>query len=197
MSRGQRTSRIWIVLRAGLAIYAIIAAPFTLIWLLTGVALFLDWPSLVGVIAGVAILMLIGSVGTRIGAWLLLGDDPEYWQWRRDGFDPYFDNLPPPLNNDSWSVRLTGREELTTEWNPNEASYTDVNGLATLPCPSCQQQVKEPWIACFIEPGVACWHCGKTMRLCPGCANIVGEPVVGGFNQPQGVRCPFCEVVMQ
>lgn len=70
MSRGQRTSRIWIVVRTGLAIYVIIAVPFALIWLLTGVALFLDWPSLMGVIAGVAILMLIGCVGTRIGGWL-------------------------------------------------------------------------------------------------------------------------------
>lgn len=47
--------------------------------------------------------MVIGSIVKLLG-WIEFGDDPDYQKARASGWHPYFDLLPPEINNDSVAV---------------------------------------------------------------------------------------------
>lgn len=45
--------------------------------------------------------------------------NPNYWQWRRNGGDPYFDWLPWPANPDPWVNRMAIGVPPDFDWCPN------------------------------------------------------------------------------
>lgn len=81
----------------------------------------------------------------NVGMAILYGRSPEYRQYRRNGGNPYFDSLPPPINPDSEITRQTGLQE------PEYGSFVPPAHWR-FQCPRCGARVEHQ-----ID---VCWACG-------------------------------------
>jgi hypothetical protein len=134
-------------------------------------------------------------------------DNTEYQKFRSGGGHPYWDLLPPPVNNDSQAVRAGGMPEPQTEFTPPAEWHVQ--------CLTCGARNEDHGV---------CWNCGANLGAtptpaprfriqrtpkpsanrrvlnprttdCPGCGRSVREQEFGCFEN--GVRCPYCATVMQ
>jgi hypothetical protein len=132
-------------------------------------------------------MMVIGGIVKFFG-WVQFGDDPDYQRARASGWHPYFDLLPPGINNDSLAVRIGGIPEPQTEFVPPEDWLRQ--------CQRCgarnQSCSPECWHckATFIEPNTVVDDTLPRNMDCPCCGKFIVEKRYGDFDR--GVVCPFC-----
>ncbi|QDU96227.1 hypothetical protein [Lignipirellula cremea] len=104
-------------------VLAIILAPFAL-------------PVLAGFSIGVFLFWHGSRLFTNCFVWLL---DPEgYTALRQQGCDPFYGSLGSPLNNDTESVRIYGRDINSNCPECDEPVFLQTN--VTTICPACQSQ---------------------------------------------------------
>ena len=88
----------------------------------------------------------------RLVFWGLFGETEEYKTFRASGGDPWFDaGCPPPFNNDSEQVRMTGSDEPATQWL----------------CRRCGAEMADPHKSCR-ACGFGRWTCGACGALVTG-----------------------------
>lgn len=103
--------------------------------------------------------------GHRVMFSVLFGESEEYRQFRDNGGDPWFDfSCPPPFNNDSEEIRMTGSDEIATRWfcRNCEAEMPDPHS----PCPACEfgRWACGRCDALVTGPFDECSHCGAIPR---------------------------------
>ena len=128
----------------------------------------------------------VGSIVKFFG-WVEFGDDPDYQRARASGWHPYFDLLPPGINNDSLAVRVGGLPEPQTDFVPPEDWLRQ--------CQRCGARNQSG------SPG--CWHCKATfipnkvagLRIfdCSSCGKPLTELVPGTLES--GVSCCYCGTI--
>lgn len=97
-------------------------------------------------ISSVLAVLVFGGLAwliVHLGMVIFYGRNPEYHAYRRNGGDPYFDNLPRPFNTDSKSVRQTGLAEPNSNFTPPKSWQFQ--------CPRCGARVEHQ-----ID---VCWNC--------------------------------------
>ncbi len=181
MSGNRRTPKSTILGRFGI-LGASIGVTIFYIATAAGLAVTIG-PFLIGGLVGIGLLVLFVWGGTNLIALLFMGNDPEYRAWRREGGDPYFDNLPPPFNTDSNTQRDGGLAE------PEYEGFVPPDDWVHQ-CPKCGARWEH-------AVGV-CWNCnyGSDMAQCAGCGEFVKEPNPGDF-ETCGVICPHCSCVIR
>lgn len=112
MAKNYRTPRLWILTKLTLCVWVVLAG-FN--WLL-GEHLFEFWWTFVSI----GVWMLGISLIIQFLGFVLFGTNAEYQKARKRGWHPYWDQIPPPFNNDSYAVRLGGIPEPKTSFVPPE-----------------------------------------------------------------------------
>ena len=139
-----RTSRLNIFLRACVIVFLIYMLLASL-WNWAAETKF--WTPLEMAISAVLTVLFYGFfcwLFVNIGMAILYGRSPEYQRYRRNGGDPYFDSLPPPINPDSEITRQTGLPE------PDYVSFLPPANWR-YQCPRCGARVEHR-----ID---VCWNC--------------------------------------
>lgn len=119
-------------------------------------------PILIGVFSGVSLLVLFLWSGTRLISYLLLGDDPEYQEWRKHN-DPWFDTLPPPFRAPNTKAPYYCLRCGADMWELIGICSSCGYGEHEMVCFNCNITVSEPFDGAFKTCGV----------ICPGCKGIL------------------------
>ena len=127
------------------------------------------------------------SFAIQFMGFVLFGTEEEYQKGRRRGWHPYWDLLPPPINNDCTAVRLGGIPEPKTSFTPPEDW--------SLQCLRCGAR-NEDW-------ATQCWECKAEFIpgppptpeprycYCCFCNKKFYESKYGDLEK--GVYCPHCK----
>ena len=96
-----RTSRFVIVVRAVIIVFVIY---MMMAWAWNSITLSNTWTAWEMFVSAVLTVILFGGFAwlmTNLGMAVLFGRNSDYRQMRSNGFDPYFDSLPWPLNSNA------------------------------------------------------------------------------------------------
>lgn len=178
-----RTPRIWIVIKMTLCVWVFFAF-FN--WAISE-HLFEFWWTFVTIACWMwGISFIIQFLG-----FVLFGRNTEYKKARKKGWHPYWDQIPPPFNNDCYAVRLGGIPEPKTQFKP-PADWS-------LQCLRCGAR-NEDW-------ATQCWECKAALErppaetpnprhcYCPHCNKKFLETKYGDLDN--GVLCPFCHKLVR
>lgn len=138
-----RTSKFAIFVRAVAIVFVIY---MLLAWAWNSVTLSNTFTAVEMFISALLTVVLFGGFAwlmTNLGMAVLFGKNSEYKRMKNNGFDPYFDSIPWPLNSDSKITRETGIQEPNTNFVPPDDWRFQ--------CPSCGARVKQR-----ID---VCWNC--------------------------------------
>ena len=123
------------------------------VWYPTWMTIFLGCMAL-GIVPGFGIFFLVLAVVfgmmlifggiIKFFGWMLWGNEPNYQKLRAGGWHPYFDNLPPGINDDTLAVRAGGKPEPKTDFVPPPDWLFQ--------CDTCGARNR--------GDETHCWHCG-------------------------------------
>lgn len=137
-----RTSNFQILVRTFVILF-LISCGIARVWTAVVGTSFSFFMPFVFTITIMVLYMGFGWAFVRAGMSVLHRNDPNYQRFRENGGDPYFASLPWPLNPDSHTTRVTGRQEPRTAFvPPNDWKYQ---------CPQCGARVQHK-----ID---ICWNC--------------------------------------
>ena len=118
---------------------------------------------------------------------VLFGQEAEYKKCRKAGWHPYWDQIPPPFNNDTHAVKGGGIPKPKTDFTPPDDWSKQ--------CMRCGAR-NEDW-------ATQCWECKATFVAgppptpdprycyCPHCNKKFFENKYGDLDN--GILCPYCQ----
>ena len=179
--RNYRTPRWWIALKMTLLVWAVL---WCFNWLMGE-----DFFSFITTAVTIFVWMWGISFIIQFLGFVLFGTEEEYKKGRARGWHPYWDLLPPPINNDCWAVRCGGIPEPRTSFTPPKDW-----GKQCMRCGARNEDFADK-----------CWECKATLLdppaptpdprycYCPHCNKKFYENKSGELDA--GILCPFCHML--